>query len=132
MKRISNKRLMRNAIAAETRRKLIAEHPSCMVCGSSPGNPRRDLPRELSQICVHEIANGPLRNKALDKPFACLVLCWYCNQYEMTDKKKWPETRQLAVLLRKSPHHFDLKAYNWLVNERAPNRITIEEVERWF
>jgi len=99
-----------------------------MVCGHSPRRPWRDKPRELSQLCVHEIANGPLRQKALDKPYACLVTCYFCNQYEMTNKAKWPEARQLAVLLAKAPEDFDLVAYNYLMNPRAPNRLTIEEV----
>lgn len=103
-----------------------------MICGHSPALPWRNKPRELSQTCVHEIANGPLRRLALDKHFACLVLCWWCNGYVVTNKKEWPESRQLAVLLAKSPDDFDLAAYNQLVNPRAPNRITIDEVRAWL
>jgi hypothetical protein len=86
----------------------------------------------LSQLCCHEIANGPLRQKALDKPYAILVLCWWCNGYVVTNKKEWPEPRQLATLLMESPEAFDLAAYNSLVNPRAPNRITMEEVKHWL
>jgi hypothetical protein len=103
-----------------------------MVCGHSPLRPWLDKPRELSQLCVHEIANGPLREKALDKPYACLVTCWWCNQYEMTNKARWPEARQLSVLLAKAPEDFDLVAYLTLTNPRAMRRITIEEVTVWL
>jgi hypothetical protein len=59
------------------------------------------------------------------------VLCWYCNEYVVTDKRLWPEARQLGILKRKSPGDFDLSAYNALVNPRAPNRITLEDIEQW-
>lgn len=82
-------------------------------------------------MCVHEIACGVHRQRALDKPYACLVLCWFCNGYVVTNKREWPESRQLAVLLRKAPKDFDLAAYNALVNPRAQNRLTIDEVLAW-
>lgn len=103
-----------------------------MICGRSPWSPWRDKPRECSRLCVHEIANGPLRDKALDKPYACLVLCWWCNGYEVVNKKVWPEARQLAVLKARGQGAYDLPAYNRLVNERAPNRITPEEVDAFL
>lgn len=80
-------------------------------------------------MCVHEIANGIHRDAALDKPFACLVLCWWCNGHEVTDKGRWPQARQLAVLQAKSPRHYDLTAFNLLINPRAPQRITQGEVD---
>ena len=106
----------------------MAQFGECWICEHSPKHPWRDKPRELSQLCVHEVANGPLRQKALDKAFATLVLCWFCNSYVVTNKKVWPEARQLALLLDRAPEDFDLAAYNALVNPRAPNRITLEEV----
>jgi hypothetical protein len=60
------------------------------------------------------------------------VLCAYCNLYEVEDKRKWPQARQLAVLMRKSPEDYDLAAFNYLVNPNAPNRITQEEVDAWI
>jgi len=42
---------------------------------------------------------------------------------------KWPESRQLAILRQKAPEDYDLIAYNRLVNENAPDRITQEEVD---
>ncbi|HDY64795.1 MAG TPA: hypothetical protein ENH84_01005 [Phycisphaerae bacterium] len=85
----------------------------------------------LSQLCCHEIACGTHRQKALDKPYALLVLCWWCNGYVVTDKGAWPEARQLALLKRRSPEDYDLVAYNLLVNPRAPNRITEKEVDAY-
>ena len=79
-------------------------------------------------LCVHEIARGPLRQKALDKEYATLVVCGFCHEL-VGDKSQWPEARQLAVLKRSRPDDFDLAAYNALVNPRAPNRIAIEEVQ---
>ena len=81
---------------------------------------------------MHEILNGPLRSVCLDKPHSLLVLCGWCNCYEVTDKKKWPEARQLAVLKIRSPGDFDLAAHNMLANPNAPNRITQEEVSAWI
>jgi hypothetical protein len=86
----------------------------------------------LSQLVVHEVAGGACRALSLDKPYACLVLCAYCNLYEVEDKRKWPQARQLAVLMRKSPEDYDLAAFNYLVNPNAPNRITQEEVDAWI
>lgn len=82
-------------------------------------------------MCCHEIANGPLRQIALDKPFALLVVCWWCNGL-LCNKSRWPEARQLAVLQRAAPDDYDLAAYNALVNPRAPNRITQEEVDEFI
>ena len=89
------------------------------------------MPRELSMLCVHEIARGPLRQKSLDKPYACLVACHYCNQFQLHNRKEWPEARQLARLKKSRPNDYDLVAYNLLVNEQAPNRITQDEVDSY-
>ena len=87
------------------------------------------MPPELSQLCCHEILNGPLRQACLDQPQSILVLCWLCNQEEVTNKQRWPEARQLAVLKYNSPEDYDLIAHNLLANPNAPNRITPEEVK---
>jgi hypothetical protein len=89
------------------------------------------MPASCSQLCCHEIANGPNRQKALDKPYAILVLCWHCNGTAVEDKAKWPQARQLALLQRVAPEHYNLPAFNALVNPRAPNRITQSEVDEW-
>lgn len=102
-----------------------------MICGHSPANRWRDKPAECSRLCCHEIANGPNRQKAIDKPYAILVLCWHCNGEEVENKAAWPEARQLALLQDRSPNDYDLAAYNYLMNPQAPNRITQEEVEMY-
>ena len=120
----------RSREAAPVRKALIATVGKCEVCGASPKRLIRQ-PAELNQLCVHEIARGPLRQKALDKPYACLVACFYCNQYLLHDRTEWPEARQLARLRKSRPDDYDLGAYNLLVNERAPNRITQDEVDTY-
>lgn len=132
MKRISDKRRKRQAEAKPIRDALIKKVGECEICGASPKKPRRGLPWQVSQLCCHEIANGPNRQKALDKPFAILVLCWNCNGQKVTNKKDWPEARQLAVLAESRPEDFDLAAFNHLMNPNAPNRVTREEVYEYM
>lgn len=109
---------------------MIAAAGGCEICGHSPARPHRGKPAELSRLCCHEIACGPHRQKSLDKPFALLVLCWWCNGYRVTNKQWWSEARQLAVLRAVRPNDYDLSAYNALVGY-GPNRITQEDVDRW-
>jgi hypothetical protein len=113
------------------RTRLLRERGKCDICGHSPAHPWPNKPRECSALCLHEILNGPGRDKALDKPYALLCLCWACNSESVEDKAVWPQARQLAVLKRVAPQYYDLKAFNWLSNPNAPNRITAEEVETW-
>lgn len=127
MKRQSDKFKKRYAEAKPKRDALIAERGECENCGRSPGCTRGQWSR-LSQLCVHEIANGPYRQKALDKRFATLVLCWGCNGGAFEDKSIWPEARQLALLLQSRPQDFDLESYNFLINPCAPRRIEKHEV----
>lgn len=121
MKRFSDKRRLREAECKPYRDGLIKQAGRCELCQAVPNAFGK-------RLCVHEIANGPLRQKALDKPYAVLVLCWHCNGLA-TDKGSWPEAAQLACLMENRPEDFDLVAYNRLVNERAPNRITQDEVD---
>lgn len=129
MKRISDKQWDRISESKPIRKTLIEKHGACMICGRGPHKPWKSLPMWASNLCCHEICCGKNRTRALDKPYAILVICGYCNQYIVVDKKKWPEARQLAVLQDKSDG-YDLKAYNNLVNPNAPNRITQEEVDQ--
>lgn len=128
----SKKRSKRNAEAKVVRDAMVREALAvggCEICGHSQRRPNRKFMASLSQLCVHEIANGPLREKAQDKRYATLVVCWRCNE-ALNDKGAdgWPEARQLAVLAMVRPMDFDLRAYNELVNPRAPRRITLFEV----
>jgi len=86
----------------------------------------------MASLAVHEIASGPDRQKALDKPFAVLVLCWACNSGPFQNRGKWPESRQLALLARRRPATFDLTAYLELTSPRAMKRIEIHEVLQWM
>lgn len=128
MRRVSEKRRELNTRVRPWRLRRIEQAGSCMVCGASPKNPHKNLPLELSALCVHEIANGPLRAKALDKPYATLVACGRCNLGPLNDKGRFPEARQLAVLLQESPEDYDLEAYLTLTSPQAMKRITQDEV----
>lgn len=100
-----------------------------MICGHGPRRRHRDKPADCSELCCHEIACGANRQRALDRPYAILVICSWCNLEVVTDKRAWPEARQLATLQDCSPEHYDLVAYNALVNPAAPRRITQEDVD---
>jgi len=130
LSRLSGKTRDRLAEARPVREALVAKAGKCYICGAFPGC-RNGRMSELNQLAVHEIANGPLRMKAIDKPFATLVVCWHCNG-ELNDKSVWPVARQLAVLQAKSPDDYDLVAFNYLANPKALNRWTQEEVDHWL
>ena len=129
---ISKKRRERNMVARPIRERLIIKAQQCMVCGHSPKRPWPNLPLEVSGLSVHEIARGPLRNKALDQPCCCLVACWHCNSGILNDKSIWPEARQLAVLLHEAPDDFDLELYLKITSPNAPLRIEMAEVTQWW
>ena len=113
------------------RRELRESVGKCEICGHSPGRPWRDRPLECSELCCHEILCGPDRQRAIDKPFAILVLCGWCNMREVTDKTKWPVARQLCIMKIKSPDRYDLRAFLELRNPNALNYITEDEVDAW-
>jgi hypothetical protein len=119
MRRISSKRQARQAEAKPFRDDLIQRVGRCEYCHEKPPRVR---------LCVHEVANGPNRQKALDKPYAVLVLCWGCNGLA-TDKGTWSEAAQLKCLKESRPEDYDLAAYNHLINPRAPMRIEQFEVD---
>jgi len=125
----SSKAAKRRAEAKPIRDALVAKHGQCMICGARPGARNGRLP-EQNQICVHEILNGPMRQKAMDKPYATLVVCWHCNG-ELNCKGEWPVERQLAVLQANSPEDYDLVAINYLSNPKAPERWTQDDVDRY-
>lgn len=112
----STKRAKREREAKPFREALVRRIGRCEHCGTG------------RKLCVHEIANGPNRQKALDQAYAVLVLCWNCNGGPFENKGEWPEARQLALLLKNRPEDFNLAAYLKLTNPRAPLRITMEEV----
>ena len=89
-------------------------------------------PRMVDYLACHEVANGPLRQTCLDKAFGILVVDRYPDFKRQTDchriVQNESEARQLARLYIARPSDFDLVAFNRMVNERAPNRITLAEV----
>lgn len=131
MKSKSVTRRKREAEAKPFREKLVADAGECESCGCSPERRHGRMP-ELARLAVHEIASGPDRQKALDKPYAVLVLCWQCNSGPFQNRGQWPESRQLALLARRRPKDFDLTAYLELTSPRAMRRIEIEEVLQWM
>lgn len=97
---------------------LCAEVGRCEVCT------RR---KPTNELAAHEVCSGNgLRQRALDKGFAILVLCKECHDKTQIEKKP----RQLARLYLAAPDRFDLLAYNLLVNPRAPKAIELDEVLR--
>lgn len=129
---VSDKRKAQNLAAAGLRRHLVFESRGCELCGYSSHHHNPAMPVALSKLACHEIYNGASgRSLSLDKPYALLVLCQFCNQHLMTDKGLWPESRQLCLLKLRSPARYDLGAYNKLVNPRAPNRTTQSDVDAW-
>lgn len=121
MRCVSKKTAARNAECRDFRRNLVREVGRCELCD----DPRRR--KRKGDLCVHEIARGCHRSKALDKRFAVLVLCPRCHMQRIHGNETWPETRQLAILRKSRPCDYDLAAYNELVGY-GPNRITEEEV----
>lgn len=117
--------------ATKPRAELIARVGQCECCGHGPNNPRPDMAWQMSKLCVHEILNAGFRKKAQAAPFAVLVACFFCNQYELHNRVKWPRERQLAALHRSREKDYDLSAFlkMW---DRGPNAITQEEVDAWL
>jgi len=120
MKRQSAKTRKRERECREFREALIRKVFRCEIHGWP----------WFSDLVVHEIARGPNRLKALDKPFAMLVVCGKCHLEIHAGKEPWPEARQLAVLKRSRPDDLDLPAYNKLVGY-GPNRIADEDLAMW-
>ena len=124
MRHITLKREARERAAAPVRDALRERVGRCEVCGT---------PKMPNDLAVHEIANGPLRVKAIDKLFAVLVVCRLPNFRKQTDchreVQEWPEPKQLALLYMRRSADYDLTAYLTLTNPRAMQRITQSEVD---
>ena len=125
LRRISKRTAARKAECRQFREQLRREVGRCEICQHDPSQAK------FGQIAwalhVHEIARGGHRQKAVDKAYAVLVLCWHCHVERVHGSEHWPEARQLAVLKTSRPQHFDLAKYNALIG-LGPDRITEEEV----
>lgn len=111
----SNIRRKREAEAKPVRDALRALG-HCEICGVAG-----------SRLDVHEICRGVHRQKALDKPFALLLLCRKCHD-EVGSAIDWPEAKQLARVAIRRPKDFNLTAYLQLTSPNAMRRIEIEDV----
>ena len=130
MNRVSKKTAARNAAVALFRKQLVQEIGYCELCNH---NPRRMRFGQIAwRLDVHEIANGPNRQKALDKRFAVLVVCRACHMDRLSSRAEWPEARQLAALRRSRPRDYSLEKYLETFYPNAPERITEEEVMAWI
>ena len=129
MRRVSKKRVARNAECKPVRDRLKREIQHCEICGHDPK--RVDPAGVRWAMHCHEIARGTHRGKALDRRFALLVVCWYCHEYKLSSLAEWPQSRQLAALKRSRPGDYDLPAFLRLKNPNAPAAITQEEVDGW-
>lgn len=121
MKRMSDKTRKRYLQAKPLRDGLRESVGRCEVCL------RPYLSNWTMPLDVHEICRGVHRQKALDKPFALLVVCRWCHEH-LGSAKLWSEAKQLALLAERRLHDWDLEAYLELTSPRAPRRIEIEEV----
>ncbi|KKM93808.1 hypothetical protein LCGC14_1204730 [marine sediment metagenome] len=82
---------------------------------------------------THEIANGPVRQKALKEPATWLRLCnGFANNCHdaVQGKLEWPVFRQLALKKMYDPEHYDRVKVN-LLRGREPDAITEKEVDEW-
>jgi hypothetical protein len=77
---------------------------------------------------LHEIARGPSRAAALDRPAAILRLCNACH--EEVHAVPVPVACQLAIKKLSDPETYDRLEVNRL-RHRAPESITEPEVQGW-
>ncbi len=128
MRRISKNKARRDAECRPFREQLKREVGHCEICGHDPTRVKwGDIAWRLG---VHEIARGPFRDRAQDKPYAVLVVCYRCHTERLSSAAEWPKARQLAALRRSRPEHHDLKAFNSLI-DWGPDRISEEDVTAW-
>lgn len=131
LRRQSKKNRQRAAQVRGMRQRLVNEIGQCMACGYSSRNPNPAFPIGLSKLCCHEMLRGSYRQKVLDEPAALLVLCVRCNCHEFTDAGKWPIPRQLCLQQNRAPDWYDLRRFNELKSQFAPQAITQAEVDAY-
>ena len=120
MRKVSETRRRRN-LEAKPVRDALRDLGHCEICGDS-----------RSHLDVHEIARGPHRQVALDKPYALLLVCRRCHEEKLSSAADWPEARQLAILAKSRPMAFSLTDYLELTSPKALRRIEINEVIAWM
>jgi hypothetical protein len=96
----------------EFRYQLVMDVGRCEWCGC----------RKVDYLCCHEILRGPLRQLALDKPWAILVVCPDCHPKMDTI----PKAGQLARLYLSRSTDYNLVEFNKL----AISRVAQEDVDQ--
>jgi hypothetical protein len=118
MKAIGTKRRKLNAAVDPWRNALRLRVGKCEWCGS-----------DRNGLAVHEIARGPNRAAALDKPFAVLVLCAACHR----DLHELPGAHAvclgLALLRYNRPQNYHLENFFRLAGRRWP---PVEIIDLWW
>src|SRR5574339_82749 len=105
---------------AQERAMFVAEVDRCELC------------EQRLSLAVHEVARGCDRRKALTTRCANLILCNAKQGIKPSCHKiveTWPREKQLALLLLRRPHDFDLEAYYQIIGgRRKPER---SEIDGW-
>ena len=118
MRRQSRKRRERmDAVRDDRQAYLFAHGNKCIWCDST------------WNVAVHEIARGMNRNAALSEPSCWLPLCGPCNCGPFHNRAIWPDAKQMALKYLRDNVNYDLVRFNYIVNPRAPNRVTQDEVD---
>lgn len=126
MNHLSPKRRQRESEARPVREQLVIDVGGCEWCC----RPDRSFYPSIT-LQVHELANGALRQEALDKPYAILVLCDDCHGTLHRMAKDDAQRAGLAILMRSRHEDYSLSSFLKLLCPNAPKRITDEEVELW-
>lgn len=119
MKRMSAKRRRLMASLSQQRADYLAEFPRCVLgCGNAA-------------TCVHEIARGAYRQKAVSEPCTWLAVCQFCNAGPLTNVGEWPISRQLALKHQVDVARFNMRRFNSL-RAGAGRKIDVLEVLDWI
>ena len=78
-----------------------SEFPACWFCGQAAAHDTHEL-----------TANGGCRSEAYGERCCWGAACRQCNCFELTDKRKWPIARQLAVKWIRDQEWVDLERVN--------------------
>lgn len=112
---VSKKRAKLMKDIGPARRAYLAEHHVCACCMAGPSTE------------VHELANGPGRDKALSERCAWLAVCNDCNFHKLTDKTRYPVEVQYFFKALQDAGYYDRRRVNEL-RGRDPESITEADV----
>ena len=115
LKLFTDERAEFNAAVKVRRETWLRLHPLCWFCDLNPSTG------------VHEIGTEGNRRAFLDEPCSWGAACSRCNCDELTNYRKWPIIRQLAMKLIYDPENVDLERYN-RIRHRGPRAITMAEL----